>query len=225
MKISNDTLSLLKNFSNINSNLIVKAGSVLRTITDTKSIYAEATVAETFPQEFCIFDLNRFLSTVSLFKDPELEFNEKYITISSGNSSIRYFYCDPVLVDSLKKALPNKLNVPSFDFEFKLGAKEFSEIQKAASVLQVNDLAIDANSEGVFLVVQDKKDPTSNHYKIKVDKTNTMNFKLFFKIEHLRLLSGDYTVKLSKKKISEFVHDKYQLKYWIGMEHDSSTWN
>jgi hypothetical protein len=44
--ISKDTLNILKNFSGINSNLYVKPGSKLTTMSPTKNIMAEVEVEE-----------------------------------------------------------------------------------------------------------------------------------------------------------------------------------
>ena len=225
MKVCNDTLMILKNFSGINSNFVVKPGNVIRTITGTKNIYAEATIAESFDKECSVFDLNKFLATISLFKEPEFKFDDKFVTIAgSGSSSVKYFYSDPSLVRKFVDDLPKTINAPTADFEFTLTAKDFQEISKAASVLQVNDLTIETIGGFVFLTLHDKKDASSNTYQIKVgENTGKLNFRMHYKMDNLKLVTGDYRVRISKKKVSEFIHSKLTLKYWVAMEHDS-TW-
>lgn len=225
MKISANTLAILKNFSKINSNFIVKPGSVLKTISGSQSIYAEATVAEVFPVEFSIFDLNRFLSTISLFKgkDPELDFDTKMVDISAGDSSIKYCYSDPILTKDFAKNLPKVINAPQPDYEFVLNDKDFSALSDASSVMSLPDLLLEATTEGIFLRLVDKKDKNSNTFTVRVgDNTKNFTFKMFFKMENLSILPGSYTVNISKKKVSEFLHKDGTIKYFISMEHDSN---
>jgi len=205
---------------------VVKPGNVLRTITSTKNIYAEATIAETFDKECSVFDLNKFLAVISLFKEPEFTFEDKSMNISGpGSASIRYFYSDPTLVKKFVDDLPKSFNAPNTDYEFTLLSKDFGELTKAASVLQVDDMTIETRTDGVYLVVHDKKDSTSNAYQIKVgENKDSLNFKMHYKVSNLKLVSGDYKVRISKKKVSQFVHTKLTLNYWIAMEHDS-IWN
>jgi hypothetical protein len=226
MKISANTLAILKNFSKINSNFIVKPGNVLKTISGSQSIYAEATVAENFPVEFSIFDLNRFLASISLFKgkDPDLNFDTKMVDISSGGSSIRYCYSDPVLTKDFAKNLPKTINAPQPDYEFILSDKDFASLSDAASVMSLPDLILEATTDGVFLRLVDKKDKNSNMYTIRVgDNTKNFTFKMIFKMENICIMPGSYTVRISKKKVSEFLNKDGSIKYFISMEHDS-TW-
>ena len=226
MKISANTLAILKNFSKINANFIVKPGNVLKTISGSKSIYAEAKVTETFPVEFAIFDLHRFLASISLFKgkDPDFNFGPKVVEISSGGYSISYCYSDPILTRDFAKNLPNTVNAPTFDYEFVLSDKDFSALSDASSVMGLPDLMLSATTEGIFLHLVDKKDKNSNVYALRIgDNTKNFTFKMYFKMENLSILPDTYTVKVSQKKVSEFVNKDKTIKYFISMEHDS-TW-
>ena len=82
MKLSNETVTVLKNFSTINQNLVIKMGSEISTMSAMKNIVAKAKVKEDFPQEFAIYDLNEFLSAISLFSKPELEFENDFVMIT-----------------------------------------------------------------------------------------------------------------------------------------------
>jgi hypothetical protein len=144
IKISKRTLDILKNFASINSGIIVNEGNTLNTLSSTKNILSEAKVDETFEKSFAIWDLNKFLGTVSLFKDPEFVFEDNYITVRSGKSSVRYYYCDPKLVTSTNK----KISMPSPVVQFDLTAKDFAEVIKAASVLQVGHLCVRSSQDG-----------------------------------------------------------------------------
>lgn len=223
MKISVDTINVLKNFANINSNIVVKPGNVLRTLSPSRNIFAESKVAETFDLEFGIYDLNKFLATVSLFKDPEFEFHEKHVTISGGGSSARinYFYSDASLLTSP----PKHFNMPPHQIEFMLDARNFNELMRASAVLQAPDLSVVGTDAGIDLRVNDKRDDTSHQYNVRVaDNTNNIVCDAHLKTENLKFIGGDYKVCISNKNISEFRHKTLDICYWISLELDS-TWN
>jgi hypothetical protein len=223
MKISNDTLNVLKNFAGINSNIVVKPGNVLRTLSASRNIFAEAKVAETFDCEFGIYDLNKFLATVSLFKDPEFDFYEKYVTISGsgGNSKINYFYSD----SSLLTSPPKNFNMPAHQIEFTMNTRDFNELLRASAVLQAPDLAIVANNSSIELKVHDKRDDTSHQYVTEVGSNESdVKCHAYLKTENLKLIPGDYTVCVSNKNISEFSNNNNNIRYWISLELDS-VWN
>lgn len=220
MKISQDTLAILKNFSTINSNLLVRPGSTINTISPTKNILAEATVTESFDVEFGIWDLSKFLATISLFKDPEFDFNDTYVEISSTGSkaSVKYYYSEPELLVKADK----KLKMPSTSVNFTLTAKDYGELQKAASVLQAPDLALESTDDDrMVLRVFDRKDTTSHSYSIDVGKNESgATFSFLFKTENLKMIPGTYVVGISEKKVSQFTNST-GITYWISLEADS----
>ena len=220
-KISNETLDVLKNFSSINSNILVKEGNVITTISPVKNVMAEATVPESFDQKFGIWDLNKFLGTISLFEDPEYMFEEKCVTISSStnNSSVRYYYSEPSLLTTVNK----QINMPEAVVTCSITQNVFNDILKASSVLQVSDIAIRSNSDELEIVALDKKDKSSNSYSITLDHlpAGGPEFSFFFKSENLKMLSGDYDVSISDKVVSQFTNINRSLKYWVALESDS----
>ncbi len=220
-KISNQTLEVLKNFSSINANILVKEGNILTTISPVKNVMAEATVSETFDQEFGIWDLNKFLGTISLFEDPEFQFEEKSVIISSSKnkSSVKYYYSEPSLLTTVNK----QINMPESVVDCTITQKIFGDITKAASVLQVNDIAIRSNGNELEIVALDKKDSTSNSYSISVGDLphGDHDFCFYFKAENLKMLPGDYDVRITEKVVSEFTNTNQSLKYWVALESDS----
>jgi hypothetical protein len=223
MKISSDTLSILKNFASINSNIVVKPGSMLRTLSPSRNIYTEAKVAETFDREFGIYDLNKFLATVSLFKDPDFVFHEKHVAISCPNSTatINYFYSDPTLLTTA----PSNFNMPAHQIEFVLNTRDFNELLRASAVLQAPDLAIVSKNGDLQLRVHDKRDDTSHQYGVKVGANRAdADCSVYLKTENMKFIPGDYTVCVSNKNISEFRNNNHNIRYWISLELDSS-WN
>ena len=218
MKLSDKTVSLLKNFSTINQSILFKKGSNLRTISVMKNILADATVDEDFPKDFGIYDLNQFLNGLSLHQDPELDFtNESYVRISEGKMRSNYFFSDPnVIIVPPEK----EISLPSIDVSFELKTQQLDRLLKAAAVYQLPDLSVDGDAGVVKLVVRDKKNDTSNDFSIVVGETDS-EFSFNFKVENIRILPGTYEVSISKKLLSEFTSKDRSLKYFIALEPDS----
>lgn len=217
MKLSKETLSVFKNFSNINSNLIIKPGSKLTTISSGKNIIAEAIVSETFPNEFGIYDLAEFLGAMSLFESPELEFHDKYVTIKEGKNGIRYFAADP----SVLTAVPSIKQFPTPDIEFDLSGQALTQIQRVASILRVTDFSVVGDGKTITISVGDKSNPTGNSFASEIGVTDKV-FRVNFKVENLKMMSADYRVSIGGKKISRFVAKNQPLTYYIAVELDST---
>jgi hypothetical protein len=218
MKLSDNTLTILKNFAGINNSILVKQGNKLRTISVAKNILAEADIVEEFPRNFAIYDLNQFLNGLGLHQDPELDFtNDSHITIREGKRRVKYFYADPNVIISP----PDKeIVLPSQDVCFQLESASLEKLIKAASVYQLPDLSAVGESGVIRLVVRDKKNDTSNEYSIVVGETD-MEFTFNFKVENIKIISGAYNVVVSKKLLSKFTNTKYNLNYYIALEPDS----
>ncbi len=220
MKLNQTTQDILKNFSEINTNILIKPGSELNTISTMKNILAKATINENFDKEFGIYDLNEFLSVVSSLDKPELTLQEKHMTISTegSRSKVKYFYSDPSVIVS-----PNKdVNMPESDVTFSLSESNLVQLQKMAAILSSPDLALIGEKGGdVVLKVCDKKNDTSNKFDIVVGENATANYTFYFKVENLKMISGDYDVAVSSKSIAHFTNTKLPIQYWIALEPDS----
>ena len=220
MKINQSTQDILKNFSEINTNILIKPGSELNTISTMKNILAKATINENFDKEFGIYDLNEFLSVVSSLDKPELTLQEKHLTISAegSRSKVKYFYSDPSVIVS-----PNKeVNMPESDVTFSLSESNLAQLRKMAAILSSPDLALVGEKGGdVVLKVCDKKNDTSNKFDIVVGENATANYTFYFKVENLKMISGDYDVAVSSKSIAHFTNTKLPIEYWIALEPDS----
>ena len=215
MKLSNDTREVLKNYSTINANLLVTSGNQIATMSQMKNIVSKATLPDTFESEFAIYDLNEFLSAMSLFDDPELDFGDSSVKISQGGQSLNYFYSDPTVVTTPK----SDITMPDPDATFTLKQSVFNQVLKASSVLGVPDMVLDVNETGQMnLRVSDRKNDTSNSFSVEVGEGGTPNQKFFFKVENLKLLSGDYEVKVSSKGISNFKNVNKDVEYFIALE-------
>ena len=196
---------------------MVKPGNTLSTMSAMKNIVAQAEVAERFPQEFAIYDLNEFLSALSLFEEPELNFQEQYVTITQEGSrkNLKYWFSDPEVVTTPSKAIV----MPSTEVTFNLSSDTLSEIQKAAAVIGAPDMALTNGS----LMVTDKKNDTANAYDTELGVNETdAEYKFWFKVENLKLMSGSYDVEVSSKSISHFTNSAVGVEYWIALEPEST---
>ena len=217
MKLSTETISVLKNFSTINANLMVKAGSSLSTMSAMKNIVAKADVSEKFLSDFAIYDLNEFLSALSLFGKPDLEFNDDFVIITEEGTSksLKYWFSDPSVVTTPSK----EISMPSTELTFNLSSDTLNEITKAAAVIGVPDMAL----AGGKLMVTDKKNSTANAYETSLDVGSVdAEYKFWFKVENLKVMPGAYDVEVSSKKISHFTNTKLGVQYWIALEPESS---
>ena len=219
MKLSKETLNVLKNFATINSNILISSGNEIRTVSPMKNIMANATISEEFDCKFGIWDLPKLLGTISLFSDPTFFFEDNYLNIESSGSSVKYYYSDPRLLTTTDKTV--KMPTPVVSFE--LTNSTFNEIMKASAVLQLSDLLLQNNNGNIELVAVDKTDITSNNYSVIVgDDTGSSDYSFYFKAENLKILPGDYSVIISDKGVSQFTNNDIELDYWIALESDST---
>jgi hypothetical protein len=219
MKLSDKTISVLKNFSSINQSILFKEGNKLRTISVMKNILAEATITEDFSKDFGIYDLNQFLNGLSLHQSPELDFkNDGYVVIREGKSRSKYFFADPnVIVTPPEKAI----NLPTEDVCFELSTDQLEKLLKASAVYQLPDLSAVGEAGVVKLVVRDKKNDTSNDFCVVVGETDK-DFSFNFKVENIKILPGTYEVVVSQKLLSRFTSKNHDLTYYIALEPDST---
>ena len=214
MRLSNKTLEVLKNFSNINQNILIEEGNVLRTISTMKNILGRATIEESFPKEFGIYDLNEFLGVLSLTKDSDIELNnESYLSINSGKIKIKYFFSDPSII----VAPPKTFNAPPTDISFTVTKEVLATVMKASAVMQLPDLVIDFNG----MKVTDLKNVTSNEFTEELVYDGP-DFNIHYKIDNLKMIPGNYDVDVSTTALVS--HWKLQgdlLDYWIALEQTS----
>ena len=217
MKLSSKTINVLKNFSTINQNLVIKEGSDIATMSAMKNIVAKAKVEESFTKEFAIYDLNEFLSALSLFGTPDLDFQDDYVVITEEGSSksLKYWYSDPSVVTT-----PNKdITMPSNEVKFDFSSDTLAEITRAASVIGAPDMVL----ENGKLRVTDKKNTTANDYATELDVPDSdVKYKFWFKVENLKLIPGSYRVEVSSKNISKFSNTNINIEYFIALEPESS---
>ena len=219
MKLSDKTLTLLKNFSNINQSILFKHGSSLRTISVMKNILAEAHIDEEIPKDFGIYDLNQFLNGLALHQKPELDFqDDSYVMIREGRMRSKYFFADPKVIVTP----PDKeITLPSEDVSFQLSTSQLDKLLKAAAIYQLPDLAVVGGDGVVKVLVRDKKNDTSNDFSIVVGETDK-KFSINYIVENIKIVPGTYDIVVSQKLLSRFTCQNYSLKYYIALEPDST---
>ena len=217
--LSKKTLDVLKNFSTINSSIVFRKGSTVRTISNAENILAKFTGEEVFPSDFAIYDLSQFLSGISLFNDPQLEFTSNdYVSIRGGRTSAKYYFSDPEI--TLKSAPEKNVNFPGADLQFNLTGEELLQLQKASAVYGLPDLTFQSEEglDTIKLILRDKENDTSNTYDLSVAGCCTGTYSLDVKIDNIRVLPGDYSIKVSKALISEWSNANVDLTYYIALE-------
>lgn len=217
MKLSKDTINIFKNYASINSNLLLKEGNTIATKSEPPTIASEVTVAESFPSEFGIYDLNEFLGAMSLFNDPDLTFHEKYVTITENNNTIKFYAADASILSTPKKSI----TFPDSDVDFKLSATTLASVLRTSNILKAGDLSFIGENGKLILQVWDKKISTGNSYQTELGTTDK-TFRINIKIDNLKLMTGDYDVSISSRRISRFTSIGSSLVYYIAVETDST---
>jgi hypothetical protein len=208
---------VLKNFSDINQNILVKPGNKIQTISTMKNILAEAEVSEKFEDEFAIYDLPEFLRSVELFEKPEFKFNGgTNVKISQASQSIKYFFADKSVIVAPTKGI----TMPDKHVTFTLKKDDFARLMKAITGLNLPDVAVKGDGKVIKMIGTDKKNKSSNEYSIEVGETDK-TFTGFFRTENFKQIVDDYDVAISKAKISHFVNRNKSVQYWIALEPDS----
>jgi len=221
MKLSTDTLNILKNFSNINNGLYFKAGSKISTMSPSKTILAQATVAESFPKDFGIYDLNEFLGILTLLKEtPEVDFDASHVIVKflNGRSKTSYRVTDKSMIVTP----PDRtINMPDVHTSFTLTEEDQAVITRFTSGLSSPNIGV-VGADGVLkLITYDmSNDSVSTQELILGDTDKT--FRFVFKTENLRLIPGTYVVEIGSNGISHFVNKSGNVEYWITTEKDGN---
>lgn len=222
MKFDNTTLQVLKNFSTINQSIVVKEGNILSSISPSRSVLAKATLKQNFPQDFAIFDLSKFLSTMSLFDDAEFEFSEKFLTIKKDKAKVKYYFAEPSMI----LTPPDKeIKLPSEDIVVDITEANINDVMKGLSVLQLPEIAVIGDGEMIRLVAIDsvatgKENKVSDSYSIDLCESEK-EFTAVFKAENIKMIPSDYVLTISSKYISKFSNDF--ITYWVAIEKNKSS--
>ena len=215
MKLSNDTLSVLKNFAGINSGIEFKTGNKITTMSTGKTVLAKATLKDEFPHDFCVYDLNQFLSVHSSFKDTELEFDDKNIIFKSGKNKLKYRKTEKSMIVTPPE---KELKLPSAEISFSLSEDELSSIMKTAAVLQSPNISVESDGDTVYIVASNVQDSSAHTNSFEVGEGNGQKYKMVFLTENLKMIPGAYDVEISSKGLSSFKNKNVDIQYWVATE-------
>ena len=226
MKLSKHTLNMLKNFGDINMSIEIKKGNVLRTVSVQKNILAQAELEDEFPQDFAIYELNRFLGAASLFDDPDFEFNAKSTKIGNDKGNLDYVYCDPSMIVTPPE---NNITFPEPEIKFELTQDILSQIMRASNVLGTPEIVIEGaphssgtHQEFFHICAMDVNNDSTDTFYVNLFESYDKPFRFVFKTENMKMLPGNYDVEISSKGISHFTLQGAKLQYWIATESTSS---
>jgi len=223
MQLSSETIGVLKNFASINSNIVFRGGSTIKTMSEAKNILASANLTEEFPSNVGIYDLNEFLGVISMFNEPSLDFYDNYVRIGEDNRAVQYFFSDPSILTSPTK----DIQMPDPEVKFSLSESELATIRKASSTLSVSDLVIENSVPGeseLRATVTDLADSTSNSFSLNLSSSELPDvpFRFVFNVANFKIVPGDYRVDVSSKLISQLINRNTDLNYWIALEKSST---
>ena len=220
MKISDNTIGILRNFSDINANILFKPGKTLSTMSTMKNIMAQADVEEDFESEFGVYDLPEFLRAIDSFQQPVLKFNgtaNLKIQDEKSTLSARYAFADK----STLRYPSKQISMPDKTVTFSLKNSDYESVKKLYTNLSLPDIAFKGENGKIKLVALDKKNSNSNESSVVVGETD-LEFTAYVKAENMKIIPGDYDVALSKAKIAHFINKKVKVQYWIALEADST---
>ena len=215
MKLSDNTLAVLKNFASINSGVVLSSGKTQKTISPEKSILVEATIEDDIPSEFGIYDLNQFLGNLTTLRNPELTFNKDTVTLDDGELSFDYRACSANLIITP----PDKeLVLKSVDVKFSLPNETLQKLIKVATMNSLPNLSVVGKNGSLLLKIHERANDTSNSGTIKIGDYAGQDFTASFKTDNLKLLPNDYNVEIQKGAFAKFENTAGTLKYFVALE-------
>lgn len=219
MQFSNETVNVLKNFSQINPSIAIKPGNKLSTMSPGKSIMANAVVQDVFPSNGAIYDLGRFLGVVSLFEKPTYSFNETHIDIRDNQKSVAYTFCSEDMV--IKPSKDDIMVSP--DVNINITNDNIQQVLRAATIMSLPNVCISGTDVIQLKAVNSEGTSTDEYAQVIGSNDTGHKFNFIFKSENLKLLPDDYNVIIDSRGISQFRSAKAtpKLTYWIAVEQNS----
>lgn len=218
MKLSSETVNILKNFTSINESIFVKKGSVLETISKLKNVLVRAEVSDTFSEDFGIYDLNNFLGVLSLNGDNTIEFvgNDIIIKGFGGKSELKYRKTPQSLI-----VVPpdKKVNMGDDVSAFELTQEEIAWTTSIANRLGSPNMSLVSDGSTITIKCFDVKNDGAHVSSTELEaKGDGKKFNMIFSTENLRFFEGAYDVTISARGIGHFKNKKAAIEYWIMTE-------
>lgn len=219
MKISKETLEVLKNFSTINQSFLFRVGNVIKTISPQKNIFAEAEVTEHFPVECAIYELPKFLSIISLFDEPDFDFQEKYVIIRDDKSGdeVKYFYASAnLIIAPPEKSLSIDVELDSFD----ITKGSLDKLNKASLIMQLPHIVLKNKNGTKEVTATNKKSSSSNVMNISFGESdNDVEYEVVINKDNVKVIPGDYKIIIGEIKGNKIVNFTSDLAdYFIATE-------
>jgi hypothetical protein len=219
MKLSDNTLSVLKNFSSINSGIVLQKGNIQKTISPEKSILVEVELEDSLPEQFGIYDLNQFLGNISTLNSPELTFSDSAVIMNDGEIKFNYYSCSINLIVSP----PDKeLKLKQTDVSFRLTNVVLTKLLRLAAMNNLTHLSVVGKDGEIRLQTHEKANDTSNHASFKLNDYSGEDFTASFKVDNIKLIPGDYDVEIQLGAFAKFTAIsgifKDKIKYFIALE-------
>lgn len=217
LKLSKETMEILKNIASINNSMKFKVGNELKTVSAAGSVVMETVIAESFPIEFSIYDLSKLLGVLNLpnMKDAELVFeDDKKMIIQSGKSKIQYFFTEQTFVVHPDK----QISLPSVEVNVDMDADVLDGFARAAAALGHKIMAFKVEDNKAYLVATTPEIDVSNDYVVELGDVTDGDGIYKIKIENLKIVAGDYNIQISAKGIMKLTNKNRSLIYFIGLE-------
>jgi hypothetical protein len=220
MKLSEDTLTILKNFSVINQNVYLQSGQKLHTINVSGTVFVSATIEEDFPVSFAVYDLSKFLAVLSLFESPDLDFEKSFLTISENNKTVKYGYAELGTI-----LYPKKTNVDIGDdlISLDVSKSDLSSMLKSSSVMGLPHISIIGQDDNLSLVASDKKNPSTDNFTIDLKQETDKTFEAVLLVERMLFLSGNYELEISTQGVIHWSNSDIPVQYWTTVETNDSS--
>lgn len=219
MKISSETIEILKNFSTINQSLLIKPGKTQKTVrSPQRNIFAQAELKDEFPIECAIYELPKFLSAISLFEKADLDFKENFVEISGeGYHKVKYFYAAASLLGT---PIPDKgLEFDETIDSFSLSQNDLLKLNKASAIMGIPDFVVEKSGKKRSIKVCNLKNKSSNTFTISQDSTKGEDYTIVLNSENLKIIPGDYEITVGRIKTINIVQfTSNNVTYFIAAE-------
>ena len=217
VRLSKNTIEVLKNFASINGNLAITKDKELKTVSVAKNLMGKVNIEEDFPYDFGIYDLSEFIGVMNMFEDPDLQFDEnmKFVTFKDDKgASVKYYFSS---IEHLVTP-DHVISLPDVSCKFNLSMDQLNNIRKASSALKADNLIVKTSSTGIKATVTEDGNPTSNEYSFDVEGTSYKDGTYKFDINNFKFVNtDDYEFEISSTHIAS-VKSSGDMQYWLALE-------
>ena len=220
MRLSNSTLKILRNFSDINNTILIRKGNSLVTVDPQKRIVADANINESLPQDFAIYDINKFLGVNSIWENSDLDFKQDKVVFNRESRFLDYFYYDPTVVqdaEPTRQKIPTVFNEDSIVKKFTINEDDLKMLRQNASLLALTHITFSSDDSSIKVIGQDLSTPSQGKFTLNVsgECKSSGSFNMLF--ENLKILPDSYDVEVSPT-VAHFIGKTTGVQYWIVME-------